>query len=215
MSDSRLSISALVLGRLILSFVLVVSRIAHANAQEAKETESPGGQEEGIKVHGHWTIDVRNRDGKLVTHREFENSLQDGRYILGPLLGRANTAGNWLVFVFGPCPVVLNLNYCIVAESTETYYQGSGVFNTLTVNAPVSPNAGAGTVTLSGTFTAQIAAQISDLRTGLETCAPTVAPASCPALATNLGFYFSHATIAPIAVTVGQLVQVTVVYSFS
>ena len=26
-------------------------------------------------MHGHWTIDVRNPDGTLVTHREFENAL--------------------------------------------------------------------------------------------------------------------------------------------
>jgi hypothetical protein len=30
---------------------------------------------EGIKVHGHWTIEVRNPDGSLVKHVEFENSI--------------------------------------------------------------------------------------------------------------------------------------------
>lgn len=33
------------------------------------------GSHEGIKVHGHWTIEVRNPDGKLVSHTEFENGL--------------------------------------------------------------------------------------------------------------------------------------------
>jgi hypothetical protein len=32
------------------------------------------GQHEDIKVHGHWTTEVRNPDGKIATHREFENS---------------------------------------------------------------------------------------------------------------------------------------------
>jgi hypothetical protein len=43
----------------------------------APQRESaPKGQSEGIKVHGHWTIEVRNPDGKLVTRREFENAVQ-------------------------------------------------------------------------------------------------------------------------------------------
>src|SRR5215469_7481393 len=46
--------------------------------QAAGETNSKGGPSVGIKVHGHWTIDVRNPDGTLVTHREFENSLIPG-----------------------------------------------------------------------------------------------------------------------------------------
>ncbi len=35
---------------------------------------SKGGQE-GIKVHGHWSIEVRNPDGSVDKHVEFENSL--------------------------------------------------------------------------------------------------------------------------------------------
>jgi hypothetical protein len=33
------------------------------------------GQHEGITVHGHWTIEVKNSDGTLDKHVEFENSL--------------------------------------------------------------------------------------------------------------------------------------------
>lgn len=33
---------------------------------------------EGIQVHGHWVIEVKNPDGKLVKHVEFENSLDPG-----------------------------------------------------------------------------------------------------------------------------------------
>jgi len=36
------------------------------------------GQQEGIKVHGHWVIDVRNSDGTLASHTEFENALTAG-----------------------------------------------------------------------------------------------------------------------------------------
>jgi hypothetical protein len=64
-----------------------VSTPAQAESEESKnpakqttagETASGGGPHEGIKVHGHWTIEVRNPDGTVVTHREFENALSPG-----------------------------------------------------------------------------------------------------------------------------------------
>lgn len=36
---------------------------------------APKGTGEGIQVHGWWTIEVRNRDGSVAKHVEFENSL--------------------------------------------------------------------------------------------------------------------------------------------
>lgn len=30
-----------------------------------------------VKVHGHWIIDVKDKDGKIVQHRDFQNSLTD------------------------------------------------------------------------------------------------------------------------------------------
>lgn len=50
------------------------------SAQQALLAGSPaapgGGAANGIKVHGFWAIDVREPDGTLVTHREFENALR-------------------------------------------------------------------------------------------------------------------------------------------
>jgi hypothetical protein len=39
------------------------------------EKPSAKGDREGIKVHGHWTIDVKNPDGKIASHLDFENAL--------------------------------------------------------------------------------------------------------------------------------------------
>jgi len=63
---------------------------------EEKIPASPAkGPHEGITVHGHWTIEVRNPDGTVVTHREFENALQPGAYApLGALIaGNSSSAG--------------------------------------------------------------------------------------------------------------------------
>jgi hypothetical protein len=46
-----------------------------ASTKPAAKPITPRGQSDGIKVHGHWTIEVRNPDGTLAKHSEFENSL--------------------------------------------------------------------------------------------------------------------------------------------
>lgn len=50
-----------------------------ASERTAGEEKSSGGSlYQGIKLHGHWTIEVRNRDGSLARHVEFENALDPG-----------------------------------------------------------------------------------------------------------------------------------------
>ena len=50
-------------------------QLAAQTGQTATAGTAAKGTQEGIKVHGHWTIEVRNPDGKVVTHTEFENAL--------------------------------------------------------------------------------------------------------------------------------------------
>jgi hypothetical protein len=49
-----------------------------ATPNSAAHATAPKGTSEAVKVHGHWTIEVRNPDGTLVKHVEFENSLDPG-----------------------------------------------------------------------------------------------------------------------------------------
>jgi hypothetical protein len=36
-------------------------------------TKNPSTMNQGLKMHGHWIIDVKNPDGKVVEHRDFQN----------------------------------------------------------------------------------------------------------------------------------------------
>lgn len=75
---------------------------ATAQAPSSEKNPSRGGQHEGIKVHGHWTIEVRDADGTLVTHREFENALtSSGGGELARYLARSSTVGQWNVGLVG------------------------------------------------------------------------------------------------------------------
>lgn len=84
---------------IVLAFVLLGSVcLGYAQAQHhaaksggaAAARTSGRGMHEGIKVHGHWSIEVRNPKGKLLSHTEFENSL-----VGGPFGG-----GSWLTYFF-------------------------------------------------------------------------------------------------------------------
>ena len=193
-------------------------------AEEPAVTEqksSADGSHQAIKVHGHWTIEVRNPDGSLATRRDFENSLTagGGAYVLSTLLGRTNLIGQWGIDLrggtAGPCPGSVNntLGDCIIEESGGPI-TGSGVFQTLTI-APVSNASGIYSLQLSGNVTATATTQISAVQTFLNVC-PGGGP-SCPATTTiGLGYLFSQAILSTgINVSSGQVIQVTVVFSFS
>ena len=85
------------------------------------------GQHEGITVHGHWTIEVRNPDGKLVSHTEFENALvqPSGAETLALLLLDYLPTGGYIVHLAdsnrgqtGPCAAINN-------NDTSCYLLGS------------------------------------------------------------------------------------------
>src|SRR5215813_12056085 len=58
-----------------------------ATQKSEKTTDRAGGPQESIKVHGHWTIVIRNGDGSVASRHEFNNALQDGSF-LAKLLSR-------------------------------------------------------------------------------------------------------------------------------
>ena len=60
------------------------------------EKASPGGPHEGIKVHGHWAIVIKNTDGSVASRHEFENSLAppNGAGFLTRVMGRTATFGS-------------------------------------------------------------------------------------------------------------------------
>ena len=90
---------------------------AQAAQPAAPPERRPGGNHEGITVRGQWTIEVRNPDGKLVTHREFENGLTpyagEGATLLSAFIGRVVTPGLWMVELADP----ILTNYIQIGEA--------------------------------------------------------------------------------------------------
>jgi hypothetical protein len=217
-------------------------------AAQPAQTAAPGkpapkGTQEGIKIHGHWTIEVRNPDGKLVSHTEFENSLASGTYgqgVLASLLSGQLSTGGWAIFLYGPPAVPGNSEYPCGTNSSPTACQiyspsvficpansSSYCFPTLSVT-PTSPGA-SNVVTLQGTAVAgNNSGVVGYVVTNIAVCGSTVAPANCTAASNNFVTPLWYETIfssrsldgvspdpPQVNVTSMQTISVTVQFSFA
>jgi hypothetical protein len=183
----------------------------------ANEKHSRDGSHEGIVVHGHWTVEVRNPDGTVATHREFENAFFPGPG-LASILARQGAAGFWTIFLY-PGTVCGNTNNagCSIAEPTNTL----NLYNSFNLSVTVSGNS----LVLSGTVLASGGGSIVTVQTDSQACPATVAPSSpCQnwpngpnfGFGTGGGFIFTSTDPSPaISVSAGQTVAVTVNISFS
>ncbi|HUA01993.1 MAG TPA: hypothetical protein VMB02_16775 [Candidatus Aquilonibacter sp.] len=203
---------------------------------------APKGQHEGITVHGHWIIEVKSPDGKVVSHREFENSLANnqggGAALLTAMLGRTITTGSWQVFLFDGSgetnAVVINEPNSEAAAACPNYVANqelqvghvASCSNNLSLSGPTGsgPSLQGSTVTFSGSGTVPqgFPASIGFVTTKTLACSTTDSPTACFNDTNFLSSFPLTARIldglngdpAAVAVTAGQTVQVTVVISF-
>jgi hypothetical protein len=153
----------------------------------------PGrGQSEGIKVHGGWTIEIRNPDGSLASRHEFENALYGGQQLLAGLLGNVYSDVTWGIWMWGTAGG--NCNPCVV-----------GVTPNVPVDAYGQP---AGTLELSGSTTVPGPGD-----TGLFSL-ETLWGGKLRATNAQTSGSFSGRGVG-ISVREGQIVQIKVVFSFS
>ena len=175
---------------------------------------SGGGTQEGIHVSGHWTIDVREPDGTLAGHHEFDNAFEVG--MSGPLgadvFSGDRTAGDWMISLRAvpgtDSPWALEVGY--ICESTTTGFCPSpdpSVSCDLSVSSPDYA------VVLAGSIDAEEDGRIDIVATGLRYCANTVSPADCHT--GNYQQFFTQTTITPVVVSAGQQIAVTVQIVFS
>ena len=151
-----------------------VGGVATVSRNPESENEAPQkAGHEGIKVHGHWVMMLRNPDGKIVDRREFDNSLvgvgqnTSGDQLLAALLsGNAVTGAPAIALATGTIPVSDQSQMCAL--------NGYGVgcyFITTTLASPLFANSSGG-----GT-TDQFVAALLPIATGLTetvTFSPTV-----------------------------------------
>ena len=184
------------------AIMLAIVLLAAAAVPVAQEKAA----DEGIKVHGHWTIDVKNPDGTIASHHEFENALQfAGQFALSGLLSGQISAGGWAIYSQDPGGFETRL---IQDQGTVAHLPPSitSLSNNLTVTAPTSPSGNTqALVVLQGSAMTPSMLQIATVGTYMTD-------------GIRGGFYYTftaHTLPQPITVAANQIVQITVVFSFS
>ncbi len=160
-------------------------------ARAAAARPAAGGLRTGIRVHGRWTIVVRNPNGSIAAKREFENTLQlDGVNALPIVLGGYAAPGGWEIMMGGatgtpgPCgnggsvPIVGQTasiqvsGPCLIVEPGSLYGDtggaspgcgGAGSCSATLQQSLVATGSVTETVLLGG-----ITAQITDATVGLQ-----------------------------------------------
>jgi hypothetical protein len=192
------------------------------------------GPDEGIKVHGHWQIEVHNSDGSLVSRHEFENALvggaNGGAGGIAALLSGTGTVGDWVVSLdgggapVGTFPCVVNPAAVPLVEWSCIIYSskapGPDVPGAQSKNLQVSVQAA--TVVLTGSITAGKNGAVANVQSMVALCDSSVLSVNC-----RIGLpisgggsvqpqAFSSATLpSPVNVAAGQIIQLTVTLSFS
>lgn len=198
----------------------------------AAQERPGGGMGDGIKVHGHWTIVVKNEDGTLASRNEFENHLLDPA-AMALLLGRKRSVGQWHIELFSPLTTPPT-GICAVGTQPTPSCQmlegplphpaptvGNASYLNLDVDVPAT-GPSASKLVLAGSLKATYAGKIAFVHTGFWTCPPDVLPApnactggeprdftTCAAGVDCVGI------AAPIDIKAKQTVEVTVEISFS
>jgi len=162
-------------------------------AQEATATESRDtGLNTGIKVHGHWVIEVKNPDGKVVSHREFENKLEQatGGPTIAQILGGTALSGEFAIALPVACSSDL---FCVLGETggvpasdlavtiTSDVSSAFGNNNNLTCvgaaagtcTASLQASVSGGSIVLSGTVVPVIGGNIAGVESYMASCSNT------------------------------------------
>jgi hypothetical protein len=192
--------------------------------------KSPKATNEGLKMHGWWVIEVRNSDGTVTAHREFENAIeQSGQAFLMKLMaGYAVPADYGIGLLGGPAPCSSGQGCYMVRSATSN--PGSILClaftcsQTLTYAFNISNTANSSMV-LSGYAMASQAGSVSSVHTYAGPCpafganqTTTVDPATClttPGPENGLVFMTGADLATPVPVASGQIIQVSVTITFS
>jgi hypothetical protein len=196
----------------------VLLAVLLASASAGRPAEPGGGQPEGIKVHGHWTIEVRNADGTLESRREVENALvvweAGGSSLLAGLLANFYSDPIWFVSLYGPdttgpCQHEGSPGVpwpCHITESRSPF-SGTEYSRNLVIGLPRQPSQQQrplGTLELSGSATAARDATLVRVSSSWFVQARN-----------HFGDFTAKDLTPGIPLRAGQIVQVKVVFSFS
>jgi len=198
---------------------------AQTSAEEQAAKPKDDASHQGIVVHGHWIIDVRNPDGTLATHRDFENSLVGANDLLGFLYG-SEVMSDFAVYLTGstpPCVVASGYDCDIVHNLSVLPASARCGYDYCVTGLTITPTFGTNpALVLAGNMTATQAGSITTVGTFIGICGTpsstltTTSASSCAAGNNAYGYgALTQTSITAVPVVSGQIIQVSVTITFS
>jgi hypothetical protein len=191
-----------------------------AHPAQAAARSAPNPNIVGVKVHGAWTLEVREKDGRLVRSLQFHNDLTtSGMGALTSILSREFSPNYWVIELFGSPDACLRnavASACDIAEPQGDGVNGHATKNLVVTKLPGTQQSTFSGIRLKGSAVADQNGSITTVWTDLVYCATTVAVANCNAT-TQAGFSQVTSRTLPSVVNVlaGQQVLATVDLTFS
>jgi hypothetical protein len=187
---------------------------ASSASPSAARNDSP--QQQQLKVHGAWTIEVRDRAGRIVARRHVENALTFGGEVALIRILAHGTFGPWGIGLLSsgtsPCVKGGNLNEgCFVFEPTmATNGLRQSFFPDSALNLAVSTNINPLNVEFRGTINAARDGTINRVESRVCYAVTEVPQSQC-----GSGDNFTATDIPPVTVAAGQQILADVKISFS
>jgi len=193
---------------------------------QAHEKRDSGGKNEGIRVHGHWVLEIKNADGSSASRHEFENALVTtscldvcGNVGMAQLLTGQYFATEWAVALAytdaacqqnpQSCSNCPSATLCGFISIQQVGCTGVPLCGLLTVGL----NSNSTALVLTGTSAPVVATgTISLVRTIFYNCPLSSTPTAC--FQNQPGIFFTAANT-NLTIQPGQAVSVTVTISFS
>lgn len=211
---TKLSVAALAVVVAALAAASAFGAFTHQGTATASKRPSATGKDPnavGVQVHGHWTIQVRSKSGRVVRTVRFHNDLTGiGAGQLRAVLAHQTTAGGWTIELFGTNQPCGGRNACDIAEPrvSPDSFNGSPSYN-LTVSMIT------GGFELKGTAVPDNDTNLTQVWTILAQCPNTTAPSDCTGTPAGWGQVTTRILPAMIPVSAGQQVLAKVDLTFS
>jgi hypothetical protein len=199
-----------------------VAPVPNAALSPVVASSAPGSApQEGIKVHGHWTIEVRNPDGSIAERREFENAVYqpNGSQALTSFLSRQASVGGWGISMWSSTindDAFVPGSGCIIGEPAWPY-NAENYFKNLTISTrhDVSDTEDVYRLILSGSATALRDGKIDRVETIVALLRASEPPSESYATPFGISPVTMKLLVSAVNLSAGQQVLVTVVISFS
>jgi hypothetical protein len=204
---------------------------ASVAAPAAEEESAPlknDASHQGVKVHGHWKIVVKNQDGSTASTTDFENSLTPtGQVVISFSLAGGSvgsTSGGFSIVLQSTGTSICGKTNCAIVTNTTAGGGFTYCANTQNVACATGMTTSVNSnIVLAGQMTASQAGTVNTVNTILAACPSTVTPKDCGTTPPTVGNglnpspqQFTLATLpSAVSVNAGQIVQVTVTLSFS